>query len=88
MSGRSVLADYRCFYLRIGITSVYFRNLSCPPIIYLFLAEQARFPFDDTIIQLLNEFVKLYYLVFGGKFEKIVNKSQNHLTFGGKRCII
>ena len=79
-----MLADYRCFYLRIGITSIYFRNVSSPLIIYTCLAEQARFPFDDIIIQLLNEFVKLYHSVFGGKIKKIVNKYKNHLTFGGK----
>lgn len=79
-----MLADYRCFYLRIGITSVYFRNVSSPLIIYTCLAEQARFPFDDIIIQLSNEFVKLYYLEFGGKIKKIVNKYKIHLTFGGK----
>ena len=79
-----MLADYRCFYLRIGITSIYFRNISAPPIIYPCLAEEARFPFDDIIIQLLNEFVKLYHLVYGGKIKKIVNKYKNHLTFGGK----
>lgn len=79
-----MLADYRCFYLRIGITSVYFRNVSSPLIIYTCLAEQARFPFDDIIIQLSNEFVKLYYLEFGGKIKKIINKYKIHLTFGGK----
>ena len=79
-----MLADYRCFCLRIGITSIYFRNISAPPIIYTCLAEEARFPFDDIIIQLLNEFVKSYHSVFGGKIKKTANKYKNHLTFGGK----
>lgn len=79
-----MFTDYRYFYLHIGITSVYFRNVSSPLIIYTYLAEQARFPFDDIIIQLFNEFVKLYHSEFGGKIKKTPNKHKNYLTFGGK----